>query len=344
VPISKDGMYHVAAIEKQEDIRLTEDYFIEAQKEEPPKVRIAKPGSDAKVSPIEEVSVTVEADDDFGVRDVELRYSVNGGPEKVVQIPGRGKNVEGKTMISLEDFKMVPGDVISMYARARDARSETSSDMLFLEAQPFEREYSQSQQAGGGGGGGGDQDDDDQVTRRQKEIIAATFNQIRDRSRDKGKEAENAKFLGEQQGKLGAQTLSLAARSKSRELSGTNAEFQSFTKDMEAASQAMTEAAGKLRAKNFKDAIPSEQKALQHLLRAEATRRQIQVAFGRQGGGGGGGGAGRDLDSLFDLELDMEKNQYETGAQAASSDQRSKEIDDALQKLEQLARRQQELA
>ena len=43
------------------------------------------------------------------------------------------------------------------------------------------------------------------------------------------------------------------------------------------------------------EALPPEQKALLHLLRAEATRRQIQVAFGNRGGGGGGGGAGRDL-------------------------------------------------
>jgi len=343
VPIAKDGMYHIAAIEKQEDIRLSEDYFIEAQKEEPPKVRIAKPGADAKVSPIEEVSVTVDAEDDFGLNGVELHYSVNGGPEKIVPLGGRGKSVEGKTMISLEEFKMVPGDVIAMYAKAKDARSETSSDMLFLEAQPFEREYTQSQSMGGGGGGGGDQDDGE-VTRRQKEIIAATFNQIRDRSKDKAAETENAKFLSDQQSKLSAQTASLANRVKSRELAGSNAEFQSFTKDMEEAAKAMGEASEKLKAKGFKDAIGPEQKALQHLLRAEATRRQIQVAFGRQGGGGGGGGAGRDLESLFDLELDMEKNQYETGAQAASPDQRSKEIDDTLQKLEQLARRQQELA
>ena len=58
--------------------------------------------------------------------------------------------------------------------------------------------------------------------------------------------------------------------------------------------------------------LTNEQKALQFLLRAEATFRQIQVAFGAQGGGGGGGGAARDLAALFDLELDTEMNQYET--------------------------------
>ena len=76
--------------------------------------------------------------------------------------------------------------------------------------------------------------------------------------------------------------------------------------------------------------------------------RDIQVAFGQRGGGGGGGGGGngatRDLQGLFDLELDTEKNQYEGARQTQTADQRQKEVDDALQKLEQLAKRQQELA
>ena len=154
-------------------------------------------------------------------------------------------------MISLEDFKMVARRYdLDVRESSRIARSETSSDMLFLEAQPFEREYSQSQQAGGGGGGGGDQDEDrpgHPVVRRKSLLLPST--RFATAVRIRRKEAENAKFLGEQQGKLAAQTLSLAARSKSRELSGTNAEFQSFTKDMEAASQAMTNAAGKLKSR-----------------------------------------------------------------------------------------------
>ena len=95
----------------------------------------------------------------------------------------------------------------------------------------------------------------------------------------------------------------------------------------------MAPSADKLKGMQWKDAMPPEQKALQSLLRAEATFRQIQVAFGQRGGGGGGGGgggAGRDLASLFDLELDTEKNQYETGADCFSAEQHEKDIDDAL--------------
>ena len=80
--IQKDGLYHVAAVEGGEDVRLGEDYFIEAQKDHPPEVKITRPGRDFRASPIEEVTVAVEAKDDFGLKAVELHYSVNGGAGK----------------------------------------------------------------------------------------------------------------------------------------------------------------------------------------------------------------------------------------------------------------------
>ena len=59
VPIEKDGAYHFAAAEGGENVRITQDYFIEAKVDEAPSVKITHPGADAKVSPIEEVTVTV---------------------------------------------------------------------------------------------------------------------------------------------------------------------------------------------------------------------------------------------------------------------------------------------
>src|SRR5947208_10987084 len=113
---------------------------------------------------------------------------------------------------------------------------------------------------------------------------------------------------------------------------------------MNAAAESMGPAASKLQQQKWQDSIPNEQKALQHLLRAEATFRRIEVAFGARGGGGGGGGAGRDLASLFDLELDTAKNQYETQQSASSADRRAQDVNDALKKLDELARREEELA
>jgi hypothetical protein len=240
---------------------------------------------------------------------------------------------------------MQPGDIVSLYATAKDARNETRTDMFFVQAEPFEKTYRQADAADmAGGGGGGGEFGDGEISKRQKDIIAATFNEIR--SKDKAKAVENAKFLSEVQSKLRDQAKSMAERTQARRLDNTNEEFKNFVKDLESAVEEMGKAADKLKGQQWNDALTPEQKALQHILRAEATMRDIQVAFGNRGqrGGGGGGGAARDLANLFDLELDREKNQYETGQQQASSEQRQREIDEALQKLEQLARRQQELA
>ena len=84
--------------------------------------------------------------------------------------------------------------------------SSTKTDMFFVEAQPFEREYSQSQ--AGGGGGGGEQDDS-RISQRQKEIIAATWNQIKDTSGDQSGAGANAIFLSGVQSKLRDQARSL---------------------------------------------------------------------------------------------------------------------------------------
>ncbi len=346
VPIEKDGMYHIAVMDHGELVRLTDDYFIEARKPGVPSVKITKPGKDAKVSPIEEVGIEVNAEDDYPLQEVNLHYSVNGAPEKVTSmLKDRGsKKVNGSMLMSLEDFKLVPGDIVSLYATAKDGKNSAKTDMFFIQAVPFEFEYSQGS-GGGGGGGGGGADQDQQISEREKEIIAATFNQVNGDAKAKAAAADNGKYLSEVQSKLRDQAQSLANRTKARQLDGSGAGFAQFVKEMEAAVASMTPASDKLKGLSFQDALAPEQQALQHLLRAESTFRQIQVQVSRNGGGGGGGGggAGRDLANLFDLELDKDKNQYETNA-SSSSEQKQQQVDEALKKLEELARRQQQLA
>ena len=343
VQLQQDGTYHIAGLEQRQAVRLSEDYFIEARKPSAPTVSIARPGGDYRASPIEEVTVAVRATDEFGLAKLELHYSVNGGTEHTVGLlPRPGvKQAEGSRVLALEDFKLRPGDVIGLYATAKDARLESHTDMAFIQVDPFAREFSQSQAAGGGGGGG---NESGEISQREKEIIAATFKQLNDTSTNDKQAAETAKFLSEVQTALRNQSLALAGRLRLRDLTAENSEFSQFQQEMSAAAEAMDPSSVQLQRQQWQDAIAGEQKALQHLLRAEATFRQIEVAYGARGGGGGGGSAGRDLASLFDLELDTEKNQYETQQTASSADQRAQDINDALKKLDELARRQEELA
>jgi hypothetical protein len=347
--MQKDGAYHVAALDQGQPVRLSEDYFIATDKANPPQIAIDRPISDYRASPIEEVTIGVKASDDFGLNKMSLHYSVNGGPEKTIDLlqkPG-AKSADGTATLSLEDFKLIPGDLVSLYATAKDGHAEARTDMSFIQADPFEREFSQSQQMGGGGGGGGGGGSQTDISKREKELIAATWKRQNEKTATPKDSAEAGNFLSGVQTKLQEQALALAARMDSRDLSSANEEFNSFGHDMQAAAAAMTPSSDKLKQMQWHDAIPAEQKALQYLLRAEATFRKIEVAFSQQrggGGGGGGGGAGRDLASLFDLELDTEKNQYETAQTGSAAEQRAKAVDDALQKLDALAHRQEELA
>ncbi len=349
VKIDKDGVYHVAGLEQGQPVRVSEDFFIEARKANPPQIALVRPGQgDYRANPIEEVTVAAKASDEYGLKGVELHYSVNGGPETTVDLlkQKNEKQSEGSTTLSLENFKLVPGDVVSVYATAKDANAEAHTDMIFIEADPFERDFSQSQISGGGGGGGGGGAQAPQISQREKEIISATFKQQSDKSSTRQQAADIAKLLSQSQATLHDQALTLSGRLEARELTDEVKAISDFQKDMIAAANSMAPAAQQLKDEKWKDAIPSEQKALQFLLRAEATFRQIQVAFGaRGGGGGGGGGAARDLAALFDLELDTEMNQYETRKSApTSAEQREQQIEDALKKLDELARRQENLA
>jgi hypothetical protein len=347
IHLEKDGAYHLAETEEGQQVRLSEDYFIATDKALPPEISIERPGGDYRASPIEEVTVVVKAADRFGLNELHLHYSVNGGPNRNVDLlksPGV-KNANGSYTLPLEDFKLVPGDLVSLYATARDGHSEAGTEIAFIQVEPFERDFSQSQQSGGGAGGGGGNNNQTEISKREKELIAATWKQQNDKTATPKDAAAAGQFLSDAQEKLRDQVAALSIRMQSRDISEANEEFTDFDKDMQDAAAAMAPSAKKLKAMNWKDAIPLEQKALQALLRAEATFRNIEVAFGQRGGGGGGGGnAGRDLASLFDLELDTEKNQYETAQTASPAEQHEKDVEDTLEKLDALARRQEELA
>jgi len=119
VTLDKDGLYHIAAIDRGENVRLSEDFFIEARKDSPPTVKIDRPGRDAKVNPIENHHHR-QREDDFALNEVALHYSVNGGAKKPCSCAAKSvKTASGKILLALEDYKLAPGDLVSIYADAK---------------------------------------------------------------------------------------------------------------------------------------------------------------------------------------------------------------------------------
>jgi hypothetical protein len=277
VKLDKDGVYHVAGIAEGQPVRVSEDFYIEARKPIPPQIALVRPGrGDYHANPIEEVTVAAKATDEYGLKGVTLHYSVNGGPDTTVDLlPKKGeKQADGSTTLSLEAFKLAPGDLISVYATAQDANAEAHTDIAFIQADPFEREFSQSQQSGGGGGGGGGGGNQQaQISQREKEIISATFRQQSDKNSTAQQAADIAKLLSQSQATLRDQAVTFSGRLQARELTDEVEAINDFQKDMMAASEAMSSGGARLQQQKWKDALPNEQKALQYLLRAEATFR-----------------------------------------------------------------------
>ncbi len=347
--LRESGAYRISLAGPDGALRTaSRDYRIEVLEDLPPIVRFLRPGRDLTSSPVEEVFTEVAAEDDFALDRVEIRLSVNGGEESgfVLASGGARSEVQSGHTIFLEEHDLVPGDLVSYYALARDgAGAESSTDMYFVAVRPFDRTYRQADaMPGGGGGAGGGEGLDGTLTLRQRQIVVATFKVLRDRERmTDAAVSETVATLGLAQGRLREQVGTLNRRLQNRGI-GLSPEFGEIVQHLDAGLIEMTAAEESLVGGDPEAALPREQKALTHLQRADAVFRDVQVAFNQGGGGGGGGGAppqAEDLADLFELEMDKLRNQYETveQSQRASSDN---EVDEILERLAELARRQEQ--
>ena len=252
---------------------------------------------------------------------------------------------DGSAPAAPEQIPLQPGDLISYYAEASDRSQTIRTDMFFIQIQPYNRRYSQSQLSGGGGGGGGGGAQQDEISQRQRQIIVSTWNLIREQSEDDSNSQVdiNSKLLSELQTTLAEQAKTLADRARARGLDNDD-QIREFVNNMDMAVQSMYPASEQLAMTELNEAIQPAQEALQHLLRAESVFNDITVTQQQGGGGGGGGGrSGQDLAEMFELEMDLSLNQYETG-NSVSPQQQQQEAEDIMKKLDELAQRQEQLA
>ena len=351
--VRERGFYSIElALADGRMVAASPEYTIDLLADQPPSLSITRPGRDTPASPIEELYLEAEADDDYGIDELLLVYSVNGEPEDTVAIySGSGRPLTQVTAghtLYLEDFEVEPGDVVSYYAVTRDVRQgpgeEVVSDIYFVNVQPFRRDFRQAEQQGGGGGGGGGGAEEPALSELQKQVIAATFNLVRDRERYEDDDfSESVAAVSLAQGRVREQVATLAQRMTNRGLASAEDRFREIAEMLPQALEAMDSAQARLDARTPRDALGPEQEALRVIQRAEET---YEAYVGQQQGGGGGGGGGADADDLadlFELELDQLQNQYET-VQRGEREQANEEVDQLLEKLNELARRQQQEA
>jgi hypothetical protein len=351
--IQGNGFYHIELLGMDSTrVRASLDYAIEALGDQPPLVDIVRPGRDTRVTSLEEVFIEARGEDDYGIQKLELVYSVNGGPEKTVELHRQGgsrlRDVSAGHTLFLEEYELEPGDVVSYYARAFDANpyggpGTAATDIYFLQVRPFDREYREAEQAGMPGQQGGDSPEG--LSEQQREIVSATFKANRDRATTPPAELrENLATISLAQGRLRQQVETLSRRMVQRGVSGSDSTLAAIASELPKAIEAMREAEEQLGRREPGQALPPEQVALQHLQRAEAAYREVQVSRNNQPGGGGGqqsASTAEDLADLFELENDRLQNQYES-VQRGREEQQRQELDEVMERLKQLASRQQQ--
>jgi hypothetical protein len=357
--VAKDGSYRIA-LNDVDGLKNDGDteYFIRMLNDRPPDVRILRPAGDKQVSPLEEVVIEARADDDYGVRSLELVIKSNTGQEKVIAIGGGTQPVAaGQHTVFLEDLKVKPGDVVTYHARATDVgrgrrSTESRSDIFFLEVKPYEEEFVAAESSAGGMAG--QQTGLEDLIAQQKDIMAATW-KLDARARRGGPNArspQDIRAIGQAQVALRdktdevAQQMTAQMAQQRRRLGARAGLTRPGDEPLPRAVEAMGRAARELERLSVTAALPHEEQALAELLKAaaEIRRRQIQMQQAR-GGGGNGNRNQPDLSTLFDQELrKRQQTNYETQSTTQENTEQKPEEADPLAGIRELARRQEALS
>jgi hypothetical protein len=355
--LAKDDSYRIRLTDGDGFVSRDEaEYFIRLMDDRPPDVRILRPSADQEITPLEEVAIEARADDDYGISRFELVYAVAGGAEHIVpfeRVTGTDIQKVGTRLLPAEDLHVKPGDVIAYYARASDVgrgkrSTEATSDMFFLEVKPFNEEFVSAESQASGGS----DTQVDSLIQGQKEIIASTWNV--ERRSQAARSSDDVKAIAAAQAELKAraeqQLMSRSIRSRGQspapqQIMPALPQTRPPAGDPVAtAVGAMGRAVDQLSSERTKDALPHEMTALNGLLQLQAEIRRRQVSQGNAGSGFGGNRAGQDLTALFDKELQrQQRTNYETREAAEIRPDRPEGSSSALDRIRDLARRQNDL-
>ena len=111
--VERNGFYRIEMESARAGlVPASPQYTIDVLDDQPPSLSFTRPGRDERANAIEEFFVETSANDDYGIRELELVYSVNGGGERAVELFGPGaasmREVSAGYTFFLEEYELVP--------------------------------------------------------------------------------------------------------------------------------------------------------------------------------------------------------------------------------------------
>ena len=127
----------------------SERFRIRVQPDGRPAIRFVKPPEDLEVTPTTEVTLAVEADDDFGLSKLGVACKVGEGPMQTLWEQQFGGDLpaesSGRGILFLEDHEVTFQDAVTYYAFAEDNQPgkprRTTTELRFFDIRPYKREY-----------------------------------------------------------------------------------------------------------------------------------------------------------------------------------------------------------
>jgi hypothetical protein len=357
--------FHIQLVDREGRAnKLNPNIIANVTRNQPAVVRMIQPARDVQASPVEELTLKADLEDDFGLVRNGLVYSLAGGESREIVLQGSGpkdRRVHALHLIDFESLRAAPDQLVTYFFWAEDIGPDgrtrrTSGDMYFAEVRHFEEIFRQGEQPPGGSAENEDQDGQadnaraaEQLAELQKEIINGTWKLIRRETgaRPSAKLAEDGKVLAESQHSVIDKAGELAGRLQD---AASKASLEQATRSMKDAENHLTAVAQKSSIAALNPALAAGQAAYQALLKLRAREFQVIRGNRRQRSGGGGGASGPSQQQLQQLELTDDENRYEDQRTARSRRQKESqrereqgELRQVLSRLRELAQRQTDL-
>ena len=236
--------------------KLTSEIVVNVTRNHPASVKVTQPAHDVRVSPVEELKLKAEIEDDFGLSRHGLTYSLAGGEAREIVLPspeaGR-RQVHAEHLLDFEALHAVPDQLVTYFFWAEDVAPDgqprrTSGDMFFAEVRHFDEIFRQGEQPPEGSAQEEQQEgqdnarDSNQLAELQKEIINGTWKLVRRETGAKptDKLAEDGKVLKEAQQSAIEKADQLAERLQDK---ASKASLEQATRLMKDAEKRLTEVA-----------------------------------------------------------------------------------------------------
>jgi hypothetical protein len=361
--LAEPRRFRVALVDRDgRSNKLASEIVANVTRNRPAVVKMTQPAHDVSVSPLEELKLKAELEDDFGVVRHGLSVSMAGRePREIVMQRAAGGNRQLRVdhLLDFEALKAETDQLLTYFFWAEDIGPDgqprrTSGDMYFAEVRPFEEIFRQGEQPPSGSADEQEQNGEnarasDQLAELQKEVINATWKVVRRETIGKptDKLAEDGKVLKESQHAVVERATQVEDRLTDAQSKANLEQAKRFMHDAETH---LTAVAQQSAVKSLHPALAAEQAAYQALLKLRAREFQVIRGSRNQRQNGRNSGGNRSQRQLQQLELTDDENRYEDQRTARAQQERlsqreqeQRETRQVLSRLRELAQRQNDV-